>query len=274
MSSSEAADGDRRQPSRPPTSMADFEIHGDAIDVQQVMEQIRARLRDKRGIDYTEQQIRELAAVKLEKFLDARAVRSDLLEQFRATRPSQLFVPFGPDPLFTAHRPLIARIRNLLRPVLRFFFNPDPITEAFQRINLMADIAIAERDQYFELLHNLVLELTRASIEIGNLKVRVDSLSSRLEFDERRARALESSVVYRPRKNDAPAETTGEGPGNRSRRLMARRWRRGKPPAPHVMDSTRASGASESEPPSSTSTPAPDDTRSHEGEVSPPDRKP
>ena len=52
------------------------------------MEQIRARIREKRGVDYTEQQIRELAAVKLEKFLDPRGVRSDLLEQFRKAQPA------------------------------------------------------------------------------------------------------------------------------------------------------------------------------------------
>ena len=52
------------------------------------MEQIRSRIRDKRGVDYTEQQIRELAAVKLEKFLDPRGVRSDLLEQFRKAQPT------------------------------------------------------------------------------------------------------------------------------------------------------------------------------------------
>ena len=55
----------------------------DSVNVEQIMEQIRARIREKRGVDYTEQQIRELAAVKLEKFLDPRGVRSDLLEQFR-----------------------------------------------------------------------------------------------------------------------------------------------------------------------------------------------
>ena len=48
------------------------------------MEQIRARIREKRGVDYTEQQMRELAAVKLEKFLDPRGVRSDLLQRFRS----------------------------------------------------------------------------------------------------------------------------------------------------------------------------------------------
>ena len=68
--------------------MADFNIRSDSVNVEQVMEQIRARIRDKRGVDYTEQQIRELAAVKMEKFLDPRGIRSDLLEEFRRVRPA------------------------------------------------------------------------------------------------------------------------------------------------------------------------------------------
>ena len=50
--------------------MADFNVRSDSVNVEQIMEQIRARIRDKRGVDYTEEQIRELAAVKLQKFLD------------------------------------------------------------------------------------------------------------------------------------------------------------------------------------------------------------
>ena len=67
--------------------MPDFNVRSDSVNVEQIMEQIRARIREKRGVDYTEQQIRELAAVKLEKFLDPRGVRSDLLEQFRRAQP-------------------------------------------------------------------------------------------------------------------------------------------------------------------------------------------
>ena len=51
---------------------------------------------------------------------------------------------------------------------------------------------------YYELIHNLVLETTRLGIEVKNLKMRVESMSSRLDFDERRARALEGVVQYRP----------------------------------------------------------------------------
>ena len=50
--------------------MADFNVRADAVDVEQIMRQIRGRIRDKRGVDYTEEQIQELAKVKLEKFLD------------------------------------------------------------------------------------------------------------------------------------------------------------------------------------------------------------
>ena len=42
-----------------------------------------------------------------------------------------------------------------------------------------------------------MLELTRIGIENRNLKMRLESLSSRMDFDERRARALEGVVQYR-----------------------------------------------------------------------------
>jgi hypothetical protein len=51
---------------------------------------------------------------------------------------------------------------------------------------------------YYEVIHNLVLEVTRLGIENKNLKMRVESLGSRMDFDERRARALEGAVQYKP----------------------------------------------------------------------------
>ena len=64
--------------------MADINVRSDSVDVEQIMRQIRARIREKRGADYTEAELQQLATVKLEKFLDPRGVRSDLVEQFRA----------------------------------------------------------------------------------------------------------------------------------------------------------------------------------------------
>jgi hypothetical protein len=178
------------------------------------MEQIRARIREKRGVDYTEQQLRELAAVKLEKFLDPRGVRSDLLQRFKERqpqyeRPQLPLYTFEDTTIYETHRGPLQWIRRMLQPLLKLLFNPNAIIHAFHaqveinRLNLEREEMQFRRRMemeslYYEIIHNLVFELTRSGIEVKNLKMRVESLASRLEFNERRARALESVVVYRP----------------------------------------------------------------------------
>jgi hypothetical protein len=176
---------------------------------------------------------------------------------------------FEADTLFDSHRGVIRFFRKLFHPLLKLFlFNPNPLIQALNiqaRLNTMyAQRETARRgmDQlYYELIHNLVVELTRTGIEVKNLKMRVESLTGRLEFNERRARALESAVVYRPSSEErpprpqqqqpppppaqvhqvqmpqaqapvpqtaqTPAGVPGEGPGQRSRRRRRRRGRRG-----------------------------------------------
>ena len=73
--------------------MSEFTIRSESVDVEQIMKQIRQRILEKRGADYTEDQIRELATVRLEKFLDPNNLRSDLLEQFRKSRPATVTEP-------------------------------------------------------------------------------------------------------------------------------------------------------------------------------------
>src|SRR5512140_613011 len=100
--------------------MADFNIRSDSVDVEQIMQQIRARIREKRGVDYTEQQIRELASVKLERFLDPQKVRSELLQQFREGTPASLPTSaFEDTTLFESHRAPLRWIRRLLKPILK-----------------------------------------------------------------------------------------------------------------------------------------------------------
>ena len=278
--------------------MPDFTVRSDSINVEQIMEQIRARIREKRGVDYTEEQIRELAAVKLERFLDPRGVRSDILEEFRRTQaartpPAPPNYAFGEETLFETHRAPLRLLRRLLNPILKLFFNPNPLIQA---LNIQSELNTtnAQRETerrgldqlHFEVLHNLVIETTRMSIEITNLKMRVESLTGRLEFNERRARALESVVAYRPSFGDrlepAPRATTPaqpaaapppalqgsspsphpgapEGPGQRSRRRRRRRGRRGGGSAAGLMGSggpPQAGGAGE--PVSSSSAGEPD----------------
>ena len=202
--------------------MAEFNMRSDSVNVEQIMEQIRARIREKRGVDYTEQQIRELAAVKLEKFLDPRGVRSDLLDQFRKAQPEYAPVElpnfaFEDSTLFDSHRAPIRWIRKLLLPVLKLLFNPNPLIQALNlqsRLNTMNAEREARRDAtrrqmdqlYYELIHNLVVETTRLGIEAKNLKMRLESVSSRLEFNERRARALEGVVVYKSDDESQPRQ--------------------------------------------------------------------
>src|SRR4029078_8708621 len=183
--------------------MAEFNVRADAIDVEQIMRQIRARIREKRGVDYTEEQIQELAKIRLEKFLDPKAVRSDLLEQFRKT--DQQDVPptyeFDDKTLIRSGNPLIAFVRRLLQPILKLFFSPNPLVHALD-VQTQINHSLLERAQrdvlVYEVMHNLVVEMTRTGIEVKNMQMRVEAVSSGLDFTERRARALEAVVQYRP----------------------------------------------------------------------------
>jgi hypothetical protein len=187
--------------------MADFNVRADAVDVEQIMRQIRARIREKRGVDYTEEQIQELAKVKLEKFLDPKGVRSDLLEQFRQVPvpASPPIYAFDDKTLYESDKAIVRFLRKLFRPLLKLLFNPNTLNHVLHTqtgINrYMVEFTEhrAARDVlFYEVMHNLVVEVTRASIDVKNMKMRVESIASRLEFNERRARALEAVVQYRP----------------------------------------------------------------------------
>jgi hypothetical protein len=208
--------------------MSDFNVRADSVNVEQIMDQIRTRISEKRGVDYTEQQIRDLAAVKLEKFLDPRGVRSDLLDQFRKAQPA--YEPpelpnyaFEDATLFESHRAPIRWMRKLLMPLLKLLFNPNPLIQALHiqsRLNAMNAEREAKREAarramdqlFYELVHNLVVETTRTAIEVKNVKMRVESIASRLEFNERRARALESVVVYKTPEADEPPQRRPSSP--------------------------------------------------------------
>jgi hypothetical protein len=220
--------------------MPDFTVRSDSVNVEQIMSQIRARIREKRGVDYTEEQIRELASVKLERFLDPRKVRSELLQQFRQGGISPLpNYSFEDTTLFESSRPWLAFVRRMLRPFLQLFMNPNRLAQA---LSMQASIN-AHHEQYtnlaYEVLHNLVVETTRLGIEVKNLKMRVESLSSRLDFGERRARALEGVVMYRAGDepdSEAPAaagpEAAGGAEGARpAEQRRKRRRRRSRRPA-------------------------------------------
>jgi hypothetical protein len=236
--------------------MTDFNIRSDNVDVEQIMRQIRARIREKRGVDYTEEEVHELAKVKLEKFIDPKGVRSGLLDEHQRLAGAETAPPnfeFGEDTLYETHRAPIRWIRSLLRPFLKLLFNPNPLIQA---LHIQADLNRRNAEHnarldalYYEVIHNLVVELTRTGIEVKSLKMRLESMASRLDFDERRARALEGVVQYRPGtaaplqpptgpreerrpqgqgpQGQAPNALDNEGNERRSRRRRRRGRRRG-----------------------------------------------
>jgi hypothetical protein len=195
--------------------MNDLQVKADAVDVEAIMRQIRARVREKRGVDYTEAEVQELAKVKLEQFLDPKGVRSDLVNQFRRRRPvaaAPANFAFEDDTIYATHRGFLRTMRRLLNPLLKLFFNPNPISDALHiqsKVNAEYHERFRQSQEmdtlYYELAHNLALEVTRLGIEVHNLKMRAESLSSRMDFDERRGRALESVVQYRPQRQQPQA---------------------------------------------------------------------
>ena len=202
--------------------MSEFSVRADSVNVEEIMRQIRTRVKEKRGADYTEEEIQELASVKLERFLDPLAVRSGLLDEYRRQRSttSLLGIEAAPDlyafdaeTMYASSRGgaggMLRTLRRWLNPVLKLFINPNPLIHV---LNLQASLNgyftrsvarvsdhLQQRDALnFEVLNNVVVELTRLSIENRNLKMRVESLNTRLDFAERRARSLEGVVQYKP----------------------------------------------------------------------------
>jgi hypothetical protein len=271
--------------------MSDINVRSESVDVEQIMRQIRARIRDKRGADYTEAELQQLASVKLEKFLDPKGLRSDLVQHFRQkveASPAPPNYEFEADTLFETHRGLLRLFRNLFRPLLKLFFNPDRLTTALHlqsQINTQAEQRLRRVEQRemlaYELLHNMTLEVTRLGIEVHNLRMRVESLSSRVDFDERRAKALEGVVQYRPAPsrpaqpadaagpaegtpNGEPGEGEAAGAGDRRRRRRRRRRR----PGGTMADAQGQNWTDQSD----GDTPAGDDAAGDDGRDEPPAR--
>ncbi len=253
--------------------MAEFNIRSDAVDVEQIMAQIRSRIREKRGVDYTEEEIRELASVKLERFLDPKNVRSDLLEHYRqrGAAAAEADAPpfpgeFDPSSVYNSARPgvvgrLLYMIRRLLNPVLKLFFNPAPLLESVsvQSRNVRrATTVLQERTEIdaltYEVMNNLVVEMTRLAIDMKNHKMRVESVAARLDFDERRSRALEETVQQQ--RKPAPPAGSAEGTGDRRRR----RRRRGRRPTGNGGEGEASSQPATAAAPEPATAPAPEPT--------------
>lgn len=233
------------------------------------MREIRSRISQRHGIELSTQQIQELAARRLEAILDPRTVKPSLLEQIRRSTSTPIDAPPVTEPsysfedttLYDSHRGLLRFIRRLLNPLLKLFFNPNPLISALHtqaKLNQAAAQREADRDRrqmewnalHYEIVQRLALEVARTSLEAQQLSMRIDALSAKVDFAERRARSIESMLHQArpsPRHDTAPhaqaaqqprepgstdvaaaplAQESGMGEGGRRRR----RRRRGRRP--------------------------------------------
>ncbi len=249
---------DRRPPSGPQPA-----AQTENADVAQIMRDIRSKVAQRHGINLTDQQIDELASRRLEAILDVRAASPDFMEQLqRSAGTPSVHVPAPPDvpgyafedyTLYETPHGLLRGIRRLLNPVLQLFFNPAPLVMALNlqsRLNTEAAAREAERTErqgewnalHYALLKRLVTEIARLSLETQHLGQQVESLSAKVDFSDRRVRAIEGGVHQSevrtaaaapppPRqelsRQDAPGMAlSGGGGGDQAQGEGARRKRR------------------------------------------------
>jgi hypothetical protein len=171
-----------------------FEIRADGLDGERLRADVQNRVEERRrsGL-YTEEEIRFIAERALEGVLAGRDIRADLVDEFRR-RDAQWNYAFDPETLYRSSRGLAGRalevVRRLLRPVQKLFWNPNPMIAALSRQSDLNRFSA-------HLLHNLVLELTRLSLEVQELRNRNLQLQGRLEALARREKALEGMVAFR-----------------------------------------------------------------------------
>jgi len=238
------------------------------------MRDIRARIGQRPGIELTDAQVQELAARRLEAILDPRSTSPALLEQLRRSAGVPVVTTptvtadappyrFEDTTLYETHNALTRAIRKLLNPVLKLFFNPNPLIQALNiqsRLNVEAGQREAERVQqqaewnalHYEILQRLVMEVSRVSLENQALSLQVESLGAKVDFNERRVRGIEGALhqgrvpggrevaaqppppaAEAPETAPSEAAAPGEAPsgeGHQRRRRRRRRGRRGAGP--------------------------------------------
>jgi hypothetical protein len=215
--------------------------------------------------------VQDLAARRLESLLDVRSVKPELLDHLRRSTMQAADAPAEPlgspstfdEASFYGHdRGVVGFLRRIFGPFLKLLFDPASVIGA---LKAQADVnrAWAERESdrarrqaewnalHYEILQRSVAEMARLSLETQALSARVESLSAKVDFNERRVRSLEGTSQGARSHLSARADTpppapvvrhddtgvvetvataeaqTSDGPRRRRRR---RRGRRGVPP--------------------------------------------
>jgi hypothetical protein len=137
------------------------------VDVAEIMARIREKIRGRRDLGlYTDEEVEELSALRLQAFADDAGIDPDLLARLMADNHNW---NISTDYRIETHRAgikghLVVLLKKLLRPWVRLYTD-QPLSRQAQ-INLYLHY----------LSHNLVRELVRLQIEHTALRNRFDEL--------------------------------------------------------------------------------------------------
>ena len=142
------------------------------IDVSLVMSRIRDRIRERREIGhYTDEEVEELAALKLQAYSDEAEIDPELLARLMARDHNW---NLSTDYRIETHRKgvsgrLVVFVKTLVRPLVRLYTD--------QPLSRQAQI-----NQYvLHLCHNLARDVVRLQLENTALKNRCDTLEGRAQ---------------------------------------------------------------------------------------------
>ena len=161
-------------------------VEGGRIDVSDVMARIRERIRAKREIGrYSDEEVEELTALKLQAFADEAEIDPDLLARLMAQDHNW---NISTDYRIETHRKglsarLVVWAKTLVRPLVRLYTD-QPLSRQAQ-INLYL----------LHLCHHLAQDVVRLQLENTSLKNRCDAARGARRVRRRRARPLNLAFV-------------------------------------------------------------------------------
>ncbi|MGE4163644.1 MAG: hypothetical protein AB7G23_18085 [Vicinamibacterales bacterium] len=243
----------------------------DRVDVDGIMRELRGRIAQQ-GIELSPQQIQDLAARRLEAILDPRTVNAPLLAEMRraagvpepsgSATPTERPAPIDVEAMLAPPGGVIGALRALLRPLLTLIFDPRPLVGVMadqQKALVAAEAREAAREArqrewnalHYDILQRLVTEVARVSLENESLALRVESLSAKVDFNERRVRGVEGALPARPggrhneraggeRQAERHAERQAEPRQTEPRQAVDRQAERQGEPRPSVVPDASA----------------------------------
>ncbi len=195
--------------------MALFDIDDPGIDVEALEERVRAAIESKRGVRFSDEELAELRAAKLEPRLRREDLPRGWLEEASEVRARLPIVSPPPgveaSPTVSLYETgsaglkgkLLGFARRLMRPFYRSTLNLETtLAEMIEAINAQGawlSEATGQIDRWRErdlhLLHNLVAEVTAARLQQTHMQDRINELIRQLEALKERERALEALTV-------------------------------------------------------------------------------